>query len=110
MKRLYTIPEIIAQFDSGEYSAELLLHHAMKYIKAAAPLFELARVDKDSLTSEPDADGWIKHDPSGPVPEKHKGVRFGDGEEDFDPGIRWMPWRWYHDGSSKGEFITHYKP
>ena len=33
IKRLFTVPEIIEQFDSGEYSAELLLQHAMKYMK-----------------------------------------------------------------------------
>jgi hypothetical protein len=33
IKRLFTIPEIIEQFDSGEYSAELLLQHAMRYMK-----------------------------------------------------------------------------
>lgn len=66
-------------------------------------------VDADKMV-QPDSDGWIKHDPSGPIPEKHNGVRFGDGEEDLYPKVKWMAWRWNHSQGVKADHITHYKP
>lgn len=232
IKRLFTVPEIIAQFESGEYSSELLLQHAMAHLKderrksreqfagmavqgliasgphdcalsaiardaiiyADALLAELARtepaehhfVDANKMigllrpdsegfwwelrkngvwkfgeakvmtwedgeesvrtlcltvggvymrcdqintpdrgeryfraippTTEksslpPDADGWIVRIPTDPIPEKHNGVRFGDGEEELSPNFPWVTRRWRHVYSSyPADHITHYRP
>lgn len=63
-----------------------------------------------SATVQPDKDGWIEHDPNGPVPYMHRGVRFGDGTENLDCSLIWRRWRWTHSHGSKPEHITHYKP
>jgi len=157
IKRLFTIPEIIEQFDSGEYSAELLLQHAMKYMKtnnekrfeaakaamqgliialrgklnfpdaediarmatnhADTLLAELARTEPaehhipDATKMVPDADGWVVRIPTDPIPEKHNGVRFGDGEEELCPNFEWVPRRWRHEYTDgMDDHITHYRP
>lgn len=63
-----------------------------------------------SATAQPDKDGWIERDPNDPVPERHRGVRFGDGTENLDSSCIWRRWRWTHSHGSKGEHITHYRP
>jgi hypothetical protein len=79
---------------------------------ADALLAELARTEPTTEKSPlaPDADGWVVRIPTDPIPERHNGVRFGDGEENLDRGIKWMSWRWYHEGAGKRNFITHYRP
>jgi hypothetical protein len=52
---------------------------------ADALLAELARTEPTAEKSPlaPDADGWVVRIPTDPIPEKHNGVRFGDGEENL---------------------------
>lgn len=75
---------------------------------ADALIAELARTCKESLQVQPDADGWIKHDSSGPVPEKWSWCRFKDGGEwgwdDFADSC------WNHTNEKEIDHITHYKP
>jgi hypothetical protein len=65
---------------------------------------------KESLTV-PDADGWVVRIPTDPIPERHNGVRFGDGVERLTQDRKWPNDSWNHtDENWPSDFITHYRP
>jgi hypothetical protein len=80
---------------------------------ADALLAELARTEptcKDFL-QVPDADGWVVRIPTDPIPERHNGVRFGDGVERLTQDRKWPNGFWNHaDKDWPSDFITHYRP
>ena len=78
-------------------------------MQADVLIAELARTCKESLQVQPDADGWIKHDPSGPIPRNYSGVKIVNGTEDYRD-ITFPKEYWNHEHSLKSHHITHYKP
>jgi hypothetical protein len=79
---------------------------------ADALLAELARTEPTTEKSQlaPDADGWVVRIPTDPIPEKHNGVRFGDGQEDLEANFGWSDKRWNHTDRLTPMHITHYRP
>jgi hypothetical protein len=79
---------------------------------ADALLAELARTEPTAEKSPlaPDADGWVVRIPTDPIPEKHNGVRFGDGQEDLEANFGWSDKRWNHTDRLTPMHITHYRP
>lgn len=85
--------------------AEITALLAIEY--ADALIAELARATEKSSLVEPDADGWIKHDPTGPVPENVSEVRFKDGLEVASGN--WAFSKWRNTNCLESLHITHYK-
>lgn len=84
-------------------------HEAADKLKAMKS--KAGPTSKESLTVQPDADGWIKHDPSGPIPERASEARFKDGMEFSDPTkAGWPDDSWNHTHRDQSYHITHYKP
>lgn len=96
---------------SCPHGCELHFHHDGCPACAMEP--ELARAEPtrtDSLRVEPDEDGWIEHDPSGPVPKVYSKVRFKDGDEIHSSPGTWLKGFWDHTPAHNHNYITHYKP
>jgi len=87
-----------------------IIEDAVKY--ADALLAELARTEPTTEKSPlaPDADGWVVRIPTDPMPERHNGVRFGDGQEDLEANFGWSDKRWNHTDRLTPMHITHYRP
>ena len=71
----------------------------------------IAELDRTAPGPVVDADGWIFRVPPDPIPLRHNGVRFLDGEESLND-CKWSDEAWNHT-KQKGEralHITHYKP
>ena len=65
----------------------------------------------DRTTPAVDADGWIFRVPTDPIPLRHNGVRFLDGEESLND-CKWSDEAWNHtkQNGERALHITHYKP
>jgi hypothetical protein len=87
-----------------------IIEDAVKY--ADALLAELARTESTTEKSQlaPDADGWVVRIPTDPIPERHNGVRFGDGEENLTINSKWWAPYWRHSCKWREDHITHYRP
>lgn len=113
MAGLLSNPNVIQVITSGIDSQlqEFLNIEEFARMKADDLMDELARTAENSSLVEPDADGWIKHDPSGPVPADWSLVRFADGEALGNrPSAGWPECYWNHTNGPIRTHITHYKP
>lgn len=96
--------------------AKAVLSNTAAISMASEHLARNAVADADAILAElervatvPD-DGWIEHDPSGPVPDKYSAVRFKDGQKFLSPLCEWTESCWSHGHPSASYHITHYKP
>lgn len=76
---------------------------------AKASTFWMDGVAPPTDEDTPD-DGWIEHDPTGPVPKVCSMVRFKDGDEVCDSACKWPINHWDHTTAFNACHITHYKP